>query len=330
MKIINITHYDLDGAVSNIVVKNAFINSEVLTYTAVYKNLDKILNNALSYIDSIVNTLEDFCVIITDLSIDNYYLKEFLKSTNVKHLMYFDHHLRTDENLLEEINNSKFVYKYDNQICGAQITYDFFKKEYPKIKHNNLDKLVYLTNIYDLYKTKDADFVHAYDLNTLFWEYKFDGFIESYNNGIDNGLLEEHKRFINEQKDKLQQYMLDVKNNHYDSVDVMGTKVGLIIKPEPKFINETTMFFSDNILLVFKNAYSDLVEYSIRVKEEYDFNVDSFINYLSTQYSFISGGGHEKAGGVICKVKNIELFPNIFIEELEKFLQQKMDKNLIN
>ena len=148
LRILNFTHVDMDGATSNIIVKNYFKN--VITHIINYERENEILPKMIKErdnFDAVIFT--DFCPVnLTQVQAFG------------KPVLVLDHH----ESALQYNNPGQNVYVC-TKFCGAKLTYEYFNHD-DCLKH--LNDIVDITNDYDLYLLKDP---RSKAYNSLFWEF---------------------------------------------------------------------------------------------------------------------------------------------------------------
>jgi len=157
-ELVVLTHNDLDalGSMLNIEYKMSDIQKKYF-YTN-YANLDKIIDD----IELFAKSNECTHILIADVSFgDN---KQALRRLyNLGKCTHIDHHLYPD-GFWDEFRNMK-VY-YDKTKSATKLCNEFFKNAG---KNANLDKLTYLIDVYDIWRTKNEHFDLSQDLNEYFW-----------------------------------------------------------------------------------------------------------------------------------------------------------------
>ena len=144
-KIINVTRTDLDGAVCAALIKRAFINSNDVKVEAMfsnYDNVDHLIKSTLGYLDNSDRTL----FLITDITPSKKVCKQLdeMYSQQKLHIQLLDHH----------ITRSKTLKKYEwatfnNNKCGARLTYEFLLDMDVLDKSEALESLVLATDAWD-------------------------------------------------------------------------------------------------------------------------------------------------------------------------------------
>jgi len=287
-KIVNLTHHDLDGIVSHIIVTKVFGKENIIDYHCGY---GKIINQLNKMVD-IKDKYDIDTVIVTDMALEPYHLK--ILTTNFDKVIVIDHH-QTSEIFLDKQIPKKLKVIYDNTKCGALLTYEFFENKLNK-KYNlkelaNLYKLVMLANDYDLWKLKDNK---SYILNEVFWSYGWDKFYSKFKNGF----IEHTPENVKMVKNKIK-----IKKDYLKSADkeLIGDKGVFILDIESSkdsISNDITLFLKDyNFYFVYLPKTNQI---SIRVRNVENVNIAESMNRVLNQESNVkSYGGHPFAGGFI-------------------------------
>lgn len=298
--IYNLTHYDLDGVVCNIILSLLFKN--IKTYCCGYGKLD----------DKIDTIIRDYkfdkpkALLITDFCLTVEHLKKLIKR-GIK-IIYIDHHIDS----LPYKKTKKFKHYIDKNKSGALLTFEYFEKRLSKkYKEGVVEKvktLVKLANDYDLWKLEDK---RSYYINQLFWDYNFWRFRQRFRYGF--------KNFFSEEINKVKKYIKELKKYAYsterfvfpnDKKDAI-----LIVDPENKLANDATLIFKKfNFYFILRTSASDV---SIRVRNvPEDLNVSEIMSEKFEDLDHIfkkeDYGGHAKAAGFSTKnIKKDETFNQI-------------------
>lgn len=178
--IANLTHWDLDGIVCHLLLKR--LSPNIRSYGCGYGKLEKNVNRII--LDKNIFLFD--VVFVTDLAISIELSK--LLHENFKTTFLFDHHETTSliQNDLNPLYSNTYI---DTSKCGASIVFDILHK---KIKgtisektFQKIERLVELTNTYDLWKVDSKDFSEAYYLNSMFWMYGWSAFLERFFDGYE-------------------------------------------------------------------------------------------------------------------------------------------------
>jgi oligoribonuclease NrnB/cAMP/cGMP phosphodiesterase (DHH superfamily) len=303
-----ITHQDLDGGCSAIVIINYLLNKYgkniqyavgFKTYTNVDLYTEQILNN---------NIFQE--IIIADISVQEHVAKDFPDN-----LMLFDHHDTATH--LSQYKNC--IVDTSGKLCGATLCYQELMKK-NGYENKEVETLARIADDYDNWRNKLPNKV-AKNLNFLFYHYWGEKFIERYKNGF-NGFTEYEKTFL---KDKWSKIKSDIKN--LQETDLLAddpinkNKVAFVIlKDESDEINELADY-----LLVNKGyqvailANARLKRVSIRANKKIttpDFHIGK-INEEFVMNSNVRGGGHSHAGGLgYTDMENLEKICQTYVDKI--------------
>jgi hypothetical protein len=266
-RILSLSHNDLDGCVSQIVLGSVYDN---ITF----------INTSFYKIDSILETLDyskyDY-VFLTDIHPDkhqNLYLSD--------KIIMLDHH----ESALEYNDPSKLHFIISG-ICGALLTKRFVEKMY-NIKLDHLNEMVKLTNDYDMWILKDPKSKELNDI--MFYKYRPVKFRELFFDG--------RTEFTQEEKDWLKKREVQFENL-YNGLDVFEfKKVSGCVTIAKEFINEICeklMNEEGYKLIVVRNPSNGRVSIRNRFKE-----ID--LGKILKEYGW--GGGHKDSAGAFSNDMN--------------------------
>lgn len=178
LRVLNITHADMDGIASTIVLKNFYetVYTVPVTYNTEWTIKNEILTNYKDKFD---------CIICTDFYPEQ--TLSFLKEQAVT--LVLDHH-----ESVEQYNNDKDVV-INTAYSGTKLTYNFISK-FKDIKY--LEELVNIVNDWDMFILKDKR--SAY-FNNMFWEMGLKWFMRRFITGNVSLYPEEKKYFVDAQKE---------------------------------------------------------------------------------------------------------------------------------
>lgn len=159
MELIVFTHNDLDalGCMLNIEYKWPDVRKKY--YHTNYANIDEIVDEILLYQARNGNTH----LLIPDVSFSDNKpaLTELYKAFD--HVTHIDHHMYPD-GFWDDYPNMKVV--HDKSKSATLLCNEYFGN---KGQNENLDKLSYIIDIYDLWQVKSPHFNVAQDMNEYFW-----------------------------------------------------------------------------------------------------------------------------------------------------------------
>lgn len=288
-RILNITHDDLDGAVSAIVIKNVYPNC--ITARTKYDGplyreaIDQILQ-ADKY-DGII--FSDFCP--NDEMIDAVHKVK-------KPYLVIDHH-QTAKIRDDDVFGLYYVVQGR---CGALLCLDYFKDV---ADLSLLYDLCEVTNDHDLWLRKMIPL--SDDLNTLLYEYGFNRFIDKFINGLEPGkkLPEDAKALLANHEHEVDEYIAQCVqkelpyNGHYIECNKFNSDINKRMTPMYDWLVMVNTVGGD----------PGTVKLEFRTKRK-DINFGKFLNELGR-----GGGGHPAAAG-----------QTIPAEEKDEFLQMVGDK----
>ena len=176
LKILSISHTDMDGAGCTIVLKNVFDN--VINLHVGYNNLDVDLMNAIS-------NHEYDMIFTTDINLRKEHIN--ILKTAKKPFVHIDHHDDKDG-----IHNGKNII-VDNTYCGAKLTKEFLEKTLG-VDLSHLNELVDTIDDYDRWQDKKP---LSKPLNYLFGMYGMAQFIYRFKDGfVPQEITEPEKSYI--------------------------------------------------------------------------------------------------------------------------------------
>lgn len=178
LRVLNITHADMDGIASTIVLKNFYetVYTVPVTYNTEWTIKNEILTNYKDKFD---------CIICTDFYPEQ--TLSFLKEHAVT--LVLDHH-----ESVEQYNNDKDIV-INTAYSGTKLTYNFISK-FKDIKY--LEELVNIVNDWDMFILKDKR--SAY-FNNMFWEMGLKWFMRRFITGNVSLYPEEKRYFVDAQKE---------------------------------------------------------------------------------------------------------------------------------
>lgn len=265
--IYNLTHYDLDGVVSSIVLSKVIKNINIITtgYNAVNTKIKPFISE---YKRSV----------ISDIDIDEDTYKQLIQSDN--DILYIDHHKKNYD--VKSVNKLKAY--VNEKYCASADILSFFKDKYSF--DDNIKKLVRYTNDYDMWllKTKESRI-----LNFLFWKYGFNNFYEMFKDGYNNDIVVSHETEYDFEQLKIKEYVR--KCDKYEVDENCGYNVLFIYCD--KYINDVTLVYPDyDYYFIVSEPYKMSVRNKTNVSLEVAFNQIKKLKYIETS------GCHDFAGGI--------------------------------
>lgn len=317
MSILSLSHTDLDGISSQIVLRQ-------------FKGEITRMNMSYGKIDEYLEILEDYCeysrpsqVWITDLSFTIKQLDNLLIITEQHKdiLFYFiDHHPPKDGFDDSKYNTNNFFIKINKDYSATKNLFLLLIKDISKEKTQYYDKLkeyVEYVDTYDLWRTKEAKFNGSLVYNALFWEFKKDYYYSRFKDEfkLRNSDKETYRGLVNK------------KNKLFNKLD----KSGRIFRHQKRIF----MIFLDDFQNYIQLDYPDFDTYiiitsynsvSIRIKQGLSDEgklKDIIVNKMLDNDKVSNAGGHNQAfGGTL---KDITVKEQI---EFSKELLQIVDNGL--
>lgn len=282
LKVLNLTHYDLDGAASHLVLKHVYndIDYIEMRYGYVEENVGEQVKSIFKEYD---------CIIASD-----YYPEKImgiLRSTGLP-ILVLDHHPTA-----EKYNDPENGVIIDTSKCGAMLCYDFFKSHFDLI---HLSDLIGYVDVFDRWQKTDPRFEKSQELNELFKEkYTFDTWIQAYADG--------HTEMTPEEDAWLKQHAADL-DKEYSELDIKALPGEGALTYFAEHTTEMTLKIQKSgkykyYINVYKpngNPNENAVSVSFR---GFDPNID-FSKYTKKFEREVQGvkscGGHALASGAEC------------------------------
>lgn len=285
LRILNITHCDLDGSVAATVVKRFYEDCD--TYVTNYgKDKGK---HTVEYIIENRNRFDG--VVFTDFSpID--FVEEF-KELNIPY-MILDHH----ESALP-LNCPAEGRIIVTKCCGAMLAYKYFVRKAPELEC--LKELVELANDYDMWLHKD---MRSRLLNTIHWcYYGFDTFYERFKRGF-NGFNEWEKGELRKAHNQFKKVWDDMPLTDLPHNGCLCSANTLISEISLQLEKEGYKWFI---------IYNDLTN-KFHLRSRID-NID-FAKICAEDLK--RGGGHSKASSCDCNPDEVETLAKAVVAAVEK------------
>lgn len=283
LRILNITHCDMDGAASGIVIKNYF--NDVITESITYSQENTIIPRMSKHRDNFD------AVIFTDFTPCN--LNE-VKAFG-KPVLVLDHH----ESAIKFNNPKEFVYVCPG-FSGAKLAYEYFNHN-DCLKH--LEELVTIVNDFDLYLLKDP---RSKPFNSLYWDMGFSWFINRFYSG-DVELSKPEKAFLVRKQKEFKKY--------YDNLEISDLKNGGVFCYSDKFISEVSDALKEEgykWIILYRTGFL-----SVRSADNSDINLVEVTKILG------KGGGHEHAVGIPQEKDQLNDLIKRVEDSVESYLESK-------
>ena len=288
IKVLNLTHNDLDGAVAGIVVRNVFPNA--ITIKTNYHGTGDYRNGC-----SAIASLDYDCVLFTDFCPDDH-MVEMVQGRG-KPFLVLDHHQTA---MGRDDAGGHYIVRTEN--CGAMLTLDFFSK-IADLEH--LRTLCEVTNDHDLWLRRMVPL--SDNLNTLLYEYGYNEFIEKFMHGLegynlpkeDTEILANHDKKVDEHMFRCNQHKLPY-NGYYIETDRFNSDIVLRLLEHYQWL----------VLSSPEESTPGMTKLSFRTNRK-DVNIGKTLQELGR-----GGGGHPGAGGQMIPTAEKDEFINQLAEIL--------------
>lgn len=315
MRVLSVSHTDLDGVGCQIVLHHTF------------RDLTR-MNISYGKIPEYINIIDDYCynrhpdlVFITDLSFtkeDFIKLYEVTKNHAQIKFYFIDHH-PFDLNV-EDYRTDNFTIVLTSKASATKLTYLFLKANYNCSKDKKLEEFIGYVNAYDIWLEDTPEFKVGLVYNELFWDFKINYFWNRFSNDF---------KLRNSDKEKYRDLMKK-KVKVFDKLD----KSGRIFKLEEHkifmiFIDD----FKNHITLDFAgyNVYAIISSYggiSIRLRGGISDDgtlKDLIISDLIDLDCVDTAGGHNNAFG--CNINTNDAQGQVtFAKKLLHIIDGNLDK----
>ncbi|MDD3049495.1 MAG: DHH family phosphoesterase [Bacilli bacterium] len=266
--IYNLTHYDLDGICSAILIRYFLGETKIIPtgYNKINENFQNLLNRNPSH------------AIITDLNF-NAQMINTLMNTNGKYL-YIDHH-KSNFKLPKESNVTFYI---KEKYCAAANTLKYFKEK-GKYISDEIKQLAYYANDYDTWDLKTDE---SQIMNFIFWKRGFNEFLEMFKNGYNEKIIQTFRPDFYVEQENIKKYLENSKKEEF-----MYDECKCLVIYTSQYINDVTLFYPnyDYYFII-----ADSKKMSVRTKVDY---------YLASAFRTLEDlneievvGCHELAGGI--------------------------------
>lgn len=328
MKTVNLTHYDLDGVTSGIVISN-FCEGQDHHYISI--GYEAIETQLLNITAANKDAGTDYVLFVTDLCVPSASLeKMLLNDRHLKQFIYIDHHPRqSNEVSLQDIKDRFVNFDFDHQtgISGAALSLKWAIANAGEagskrhLKLIGLKDLVRYTDVYDIWRLDNPLFMEkSFPLNDIFWALGFDKFHKLFYNGYEwTNEIADIQEGISIEREK---YLKTTYEEECHISEINGKKVLIVLNPAGRFGNEWTLWYPDfDVYLILKSpASTGEILWSCRSKNK-RFDVGKVGKSLEKRIKGLVGGGHPDAGGFrIPSTCGFETFFDAFLDICEKLL----------
>ena len=275
---INLTHYDLDGIVSHILLRQVIPNLQFVATG--YQKLEETLDELLERNEPLI---------ISDLSLDERLAKKL--DNHNKKILYIDHHLNSKK---LKFDNNKITFFHNEKRCAAANIFTYFHKKGFKFS-SKLKQLTYLTNDYDLWQHKETE---SKLLNYIFWKEQADYFIKLFSQGYDKKVVH---RYQFEYQKTIKDGMHFLKNEcERQKIEFDGINAFLIFTPmHIDLVMDTFPDYDIYFIVAADDKIS--VRLSEKFPEEFNKSLESIMDTLKCRDEVDNFGYHQKAGGLVIK-----------------------------
>jgi hypothetical protein len=293
-----ITHYDLDGVASAIIMHQGM-------------KFDKMFKGGYHKFDDFIKwTPQGANVVVADCSFSVDQFARLKQKANK--IIFIDHH--PDSLAIKETFTNDIVI-FDKEKAGAGLCLDFIQSK--KKLNKEFHMLANAANHYDLFNRESEPdwFKFGYDLNILFWEYHFDDFFARFKNGF-QGFLAEEKDCIKAAKLKRDKDIAD------SSFIPMGESIkGLFCVPTVNnIINDIPYGKPGYEVYYIITRYAKSTSVSVRCLNK-DIDLTDYVKYAESLPQVSSAGGHPQASGITFK----GIVDDEVIVEAVQLVQQQLD-----
>lgn len=295
MKIIHITHTDLDGAGCVLLAKQTFANESYNYFIANYGDyLDRVFTN------EVIKCVYDIdLVLFTDISptVDQ------IKYLDSKGIIYqvIDHH-----DTARELHNGQNIIVHESSISGTLGTYLWLTEMFKSTFSPELERLVYVINIWDTYQEDSPDFEGARDLAM------YVGFV-----GLDTYIQDNTVHLFTLNSLIRRRDSLCKKIKYFSEVFAIGDiSIGMAVSSD--FISDVAHVLLGNGCTYAIITDLSRLSISLRGSQTSTIHLGELMSELADTLDVVeSGGGHERAAG--CKYRHFLDFNDVLLEVIEAF-----------
>ena len=276
---VNLSHYDLDGVVCHIILKQLF--PDIRHYCCGYGKFEK-------FVDRIIMEQEDTDILfVTDWTLTLDAFNRFKRYYGDDKFVYFDHH----DSTLENLKGVTFKGKVDTSISASMIVFKQFEYKLKALpSYTQLKKLVEYTDAYDCWRISHSDFKWGYVLTELFYIYNWNMFVDVFRDGFRHLTKQEMtniKTSVRNRWGKLEKEGKFIAGYPSDMIFfVMGDADG--------FINDITLLDKNTKYFFAYNPKEHKI--SVRLRNVNNDIAKVFDKMLKDDANIKSYGGHKSAG----------------------------------
>lgn len=276
MKIVHISHVDLDGAGCVVLAKHVFASEDYSFYTAGYGDfLDKVFRKQIKACTEPIDLLlfTDICPTAAQI--------EYLNTSGILYQI-IDHH-----DTAKEFHNGNNILIHESTTCGTLGTYMWLTKMFNAVFPPELERLTYLVNIWDTYQEEASDFEEAKDLAM------YVGFL-----GLETYVQDTTIHLFTLNALRRKRDAVCKKYAYFsENIQIGDVTIGIAV---------TSDYISDVAHALLKHGcqYALIVNpaskaISLRAGAKSPLHIGKIAETLAQKHEeFVSGGGHEKAAGV--------------------------------
>lgn len=307
-RVLSLSHNDLDGIFSSIIVNQAFNLIELPIFSSYRK-----LSENLDYVTYLAKKERADIVFITDLHLST---PEFQQQVNelakVTKVIIIDHHycIKSD---LDKLQNPNIIYYFDQSVSATKLTHKTLSQKFDLIKWTELVERV---NAFDIWDNNSLYFKFGLALNDLVWTYNSP--IKVFNK-FKNGIKSEDKtNLLNELSE-----IIDKRNKHLKKLE--DKKLLLFVKDfcisfTDDFVHHIQLRYPGYKYYINVTSYNNITFKVTENSDNYIINngINSFQNYLlSISVEINNMGGHEN----ILSVSLNNITPKGVVDIIKHFVQ---------
>lgn len=277
-----LTHYDLDGVSCDLFMSKMYAFDR--KFKCGYAKMSKyVLEGKLSGFDSAV---------ITDISL-NY--EQYMKMSDEykDKFLFIDHHAPTIDMVNEIGADSKATCVLNKYYSATAIIYQVFMKHLKDIP--GVMKYVTAVDAYDCWRHKKfpEEFKNGYNLNTLFWRYKYNDFFSRFLSDMTLNWTPEEQQWIDEHNRDRDEAIKKSDKTEFGESSILS------LDTPKNYLNDFGLYYDEyNIFYILYTSVENQLLLSVRTTRE-DIDIGKTLKDTQRNNPYIySAGGHPQAGGV--------------------------------